>query len=77
MADCKPDRVVRRHGGEVWMCKCGTVGVTFAGVTVRYSAKDFKKLSKLLRFAEVELVGVPEAAPESPQVPSGGGDLLH
>jgi len=75
VADCKPDRVVKRHGGEVWTCKCGTVGVTFAGVTVRYSAKDFRRLSRLLRLAERDLFGVPAPAPAPAS--EGGGDILH
>jgi hypothetical protein len=75
MADCKPDRIVKRHGGEVWTCKCGTVGVTYAGVTVRYSARDFRRLSRLLRAAETELFGQATAAPAP--APVGGGDVVH
>lgn len=75
MADCKPDRIVRRNGGEVWTCKCGTVGVTFSGVTVRYSAKDFRRLSRLLKVAEGELFG--QAPAVAAPAPADGGDVLH
>lgn len=61
MADCKPERSVRRHGGEVWTCKCGTVAVSYNGVTVRYSPKDFKRLVRLVHQAEAELLGSPVA----------------
>jgi hypothetical protein len=87
MADCKPDRIVRRHGGEIWTCKCGTVGVTYAGVTVRYSSKDFRKLSKLMRLAEKELwrdaqpaaepSGEPSSGPPGDPSANGGGELIH
>jgi hypothetical protein len=73
MAECKPDRRVKRHGGEVWSCQCGTVGVTFNGVTVRYSPKDFKRLLRLMHIAESELLGA--AAPV--ETPQAGGDLVH
>jgi hypothetical protein len=75
MADCKPDRIVKRHGGEVWSCKCGTVGVTYAGVTVRYAAKDFRRLSRLLKLAETELFGQAPAAPLP--APTEGGEIVH
>jgi hypothetical protein len=73
MADCKPERRIRRHGGEVWSCQCGTVGVTFNGVTVRYSPKDFKRLLRLMRIADAELLGAPPAA----AAPQAGGELIH
>jgi hypothetical protein len=75
MADCKPDRRVKRHGGEVWSCQCGTVGVTFNGVTVRYSPKDFKRLLRLMHIAESELLGQPAAQPAAES--DGGGNLVH
>ena len=73
MAECKPDRRVRRHGGEVWSCQCGTLGVTFNGVTVRYSPKDFKRLLRLMRIADTELLGA--AAPNP--APQADSDLVH
>ena len=75
MADCKPDRRVKRHGGEVWSCQCGTVGVTFNGVTVRYSPKDFKRLLRLMHIAEAELLGVPAPAPAPRSEDSG--NIVH
>jgi hypothetical protein len=71
MAECKPEKTVRKHGGEIWSCRCGTVGVTFNGVTIRYSPRDFKKLAKLVQLASVQLL---ESAVE-PAVPNEGGSL--
>jgi hypothetical protein len=73
MADCKPDRRVKRHGGEVWSCQCGTVGVTFNGVTVRYSPKDFKRLLRLMHIADTELLGAATAV----VAPQADSDLVH
>lgn len=75
MPECKPERSVKRHGGEVWACKCGTLGVTFNGVTVRYSSKDFKRLANLMRLAEVDLLGAP--APAAVPATAGSGNLIH
>jgi ribosomal protein L37AE/L43A len=75
MAECKPDRRVKRQGGEVWACQCGTMGVTFNGVTVRYSPKDFKRLLRLMRIAEAELLGEPTAVPAAQA--DGTGNLVH
>jgi hypothetical protein len=71
MADCKPEKTVRKHGGEVWSCRCGTVGVTFNGVTVRYTPRDFKRLAKLMQLASRELL----KSPAEPVVPNEGGSI--
>jgi hypothetical protein len=71
MAECKPEKTVRKHGGEIWSCRCGTVGVTFNGVTIRYSPRDFKKLARLVQLASDELL----QSPAEPIVPKEGGSL--
>jgi hypothetical protein len=71
MADCTPEHKFRRHGGEVWTCKCGTVAVTFNGVTVRYSPKDFKRLVSLVKNASEQLLGQPTPAQPKPAPPHG------
>ncbi len=71
MADCKPEKTLRKHGGEVWSCRCGTVGLTFNGVTVRYTPRDFKRLAKLVALANTQLL----EAPVEPAVPNQGGSL--
>jgi hypothetical protein len=71
MAECKPEKTVRKHGGEIWSCRCGTVGVTFNGVTIRYSPRDFKKLAKLVQLASSELL----ESPIEPAVSNEGGSL--
>jgi hypothetical protein len=73
MAECKPEKTIRRHGGEVWSCRCGTVGVTFNGVTIRYSPRDFKKLAKLMQIASAQLL----ENPVEPAAPSTDGGSLH
>jgi len=71
MAECKPEKTLRRHGGEVWSCRCGTVGLTFNGVTVRYTPKDFKKLAKLVQLASTQLLEEQAV----PATPNEGGSL--
>jgi len=71
MADCKPEKTVRKHGGEAWSCRCGTVGLTFNGVTVRYTPRDFKRLAKLVSLASTELL----ENPVEPVLPDEGGSL--
>jgi hypothetical protein len=71
MADCKPEKTLRRHGGEVWSCRCGTVGLTFNGVTVRYTPRDFKRLAKLVQLASTDLL----ENPVEPVVPNERGSL--
>ena len=82
MADCKPDRSLKRHGGEVWTCQCGTVAVTLNGVTVRYSPRDFRRLVRLVTQAEAELFGARPPTPaeggaKSGPPPNGGGGIVH
>jgi hypothetical protein len=71
MAECKPEKTVRKHGGEIWSCRCGTVGVTFNGVTIRYSPRDFRKLAKLMQLASDQLL----ENPIEPTVPNDGGSV--
>jgi hypothetical protein len=71
MAECKPEKTVRKHGGEIWSCRCGTVGVTFNGVTIRYSPRDFKKLARLMQLASAELL----QGSVEPVVPNNDGSL--
>jgi hypothetical protein len=47
------------------------VGLTFNGVTVRYTPRDFKRLAKLVRLASAELL----ENPVEPVVPNEGGSL--